>query len=96
MHESKALCFEVKICVRFGVIFCKKVFTFAIFFSFFGGDFGEIFVAAVSGEVSGAISGCGVFVAIRGRVVQSRRPSSTIRESRKEKEGSYAYCDCGG
>lgn len=59
MHESKALCSEVKICVRFGVIFCKKVFTFAIIFSFFGGDFGEIFSAAVSGEVPGAICGCG-------------------------------------
>ena len=37
MHESKALCFEVKICVRFGVIFYKKVFTFAIIFSFLEG-----------------------------------------------------------
>lgn len=53
MHESKALCSEVKICVRFGVFFCKKVFTFAIIFSFFGGDFGEIFVAAVSGAIFG-------------------------------------------
>lgn len=37
MHESKALCSEVKICVRFGVGFCKKVFTFAIIFSFLEG-----------------------------------------------------------
>lgn len=57
MHESKALCFEVKICVRFGVIFCKKVFTFAIIFSFLEGIFGEFFV----GEMSGAIFGRGFF-----------------------------------
>lgn len=53
MHESKALCFEVKICVRFGVIFYKKVFTFAIIFSFLEGIFGEFFVGAVSGAIFG-------------------------------------------
>lgn len=53
MHESKALCSEVKICVRFGVIFCKKVFTFAIIFSFLEGIFGEFFVAAVSSAMFG-------------------------------------------
>ena len=54
MHESKALCFEVKICVRFGVIFCKKVFTFAIIFSFLEGILEKVSSRRCRARYSGA------------------------------------------
>ena len=59
MHESKVLCSEVKIGVRFGLFFCKKSFHFRHNFFFFRGDFGEFFAAMASDEVSSAICGRG-------------------------------------
>ena len=53
MHESKVLCSEVKIGVRFGLFFCKKSFHFRHNFFFFRRDFGEFFVEAVSGAIFG-------------------------------------------